>query len=388
MARNSEIFDVKNWELPDHELYLSKLKGLTPRNVGNFLVLGNLLKEVDLYCYLKARFGPPRGFAMAFRAPSTDNLIQWNYTLMCRGNVIEVWGKTAQVEIFIEWFSKFQKKSWTRMIESIKGDFQNYGAKISEARNILEKWKIFVNPYVRLKTTVDLYAARLEALHVEDNTLPPNPLSTKEMKTLQRRMQESINLYREAAALSMSVKMLLPVLAESFVNLLVFVLRKDELKNDERLYENFIRSAIDVRIKGLHLHCTGFARGIDAQAQEFKDFHSLMNTRNDFVHGNVNPVALTLREVYFDGTIPLFRETLSFAERALSGTLRFIEPNETMRDLQTVRAFERFVLSHLKPVTRAQVDRVLNDSQPGWREDTKKVGALFTEQVVAAFLPR
>lgn len=385
MSRN-EVLDARNWKLPDPKIMLAKLKGEMPKNKGNFKVIGENLKPLDFYCYLKARFGDPNGFAMTLKDPSSDNLIHWNYSLMCKENIIEIWGKTAQTEIYVEWFSLFRKKSWDVLVDSIKADFTNYGTKMAEVRKGLERWRLFVNPYKRLKTTIDTYSSRLRDLHVDEVELPENPTKENEMKSFLKEFQRCIDTYNEASALSMSLRMVVPVLAESFINLLIFVLRKDELKEDERLYEDFIRRPIDVRVKGLHLHCVGFAKGINAKAVQFKEFHTLMNSRNDFLHGNVDPARLTLDEVFFDGTIPIFKEHQGFARRALGGTLRHIEPSAALHDLEVVQAFEAFVLDHLQPSIKSQIEMVLNARQPGWREDTKKVGVLFPDHVFTSFL--
>jgi hypothetical protein len=386
MSKRNEVVDARNWNLPDPKIMIAKLNGQIARNKGNLKVSGDALRPVDFYCYLKARFGEPNGFAMTLRDPSSDNLIQWNYTLMCRENVIEIWGKTAQIEIFVEWFSTFRMKSWETLFANIKSDFQNYGTRMSEIRNGLERWRLFVNPYTRLKTTIDLYSSRLRELRVDEVRLPEDPIRSKDSKSFYKELQTCIEIYKEASALAMSLRMIVPVLAESFINLLIFVLRKRELREDERLYENFIRQPIDVRVKGLHLHCDGFAKGIVAHAKQFKDFQTLMNSRNDFLHGNVDPAGLALDEVFFDGTIPLFKESQSFARRALGGTLQHIEPTAALRDLEVVQAFETFVLDHLQTRMKPQIKMILRDRQPGWREDTKKVGVLLPSQVYSAFL--
>ncbi len=48
-----------------------------------------------------------------------------------------------------------------------------------------------------------------------------------------------------------------PVLAEAFINLVIFIMRKDELKRNQRQYDEYIRQQIDTRVFDLHLKCNG-----------------------------------------------------------------------------------------------------------------------------------
>jgi hypothetical protein len=54
MSTINDILDVRNWELPDPKVMLAKLTGEKPRNEGNFKVIGENLRPLDFYCYLKA----------------------------------------------------------------------------------------------------------------------------------------------------------------------------------------------------------------------------------------------------------------------------------------------------------------------------------------------
>jgi hypothetical protein len=122
----------------------------------------------------------------------------------------------------------------------------------------------------------------------------------------------------EAAALGTTIRMLCPVMADSFINLILLVFRKEEYVNDERLYDNLIRQQIDIRVKTLHLHCTCFPQRINSKTDAFKKFHTLMNKRNDFLHGNIDPSKLVIQDVWFDQKIiPLFKDDEGFIKKML-----------------------------------------------------------------------
>ena len=59
------------------------------------------------------------------------------------------------------------------------------------------------------------------------------------------------SLYSRATGLCFGVRSMLPVMAEAFVNILLYMLMKPALKKDDRLRENLFRQSIDIRIKSL-----------------------------------------------------------------------------------------------------------------------------------------
>ena len=82
--------DVEAWRLPTKdemlatidshiERYKNKHTKSRPRN--SILAVRQHLSPVDMYCYLKARFGTPNGFQTFLRTDSSDNLIHWDFNL-------------------------------------------------------------------------------------------------------------------------------------------------------------------------------------------------------------------------------------------------------------------------------------------------------------------
>lgn len=65
---------------------------------------------------------------------------------------------------------------------------------------------------------------------------------------------------------------MLPVMAESFVNFLLFILAKPEIKSNDRLYQTTLRQPIDIRVQSLHLNCNGFSSMLIIQQRSVKSF--------------------------------------------------------------------------------------------------------------------
>ena len=186
-----------------------------------------------------------------------------------------------------------------------------------------------------------------------------------------------------------TVRMLAPVVAEAFVNFVLFVLAKPDIRRDERLYNSLVRQEVDVRVRALHVHCDGFQRPVNTDAQSFKDFQTLMNGRNDFLHGNVDPQRLAFEVMFVDAfhadqTIPLFRDDRSFLARYLANALKFVEPETVLKDLDVVTRFIEHVLAHLTDEARARLTLLLRQDYLGRNELTGEIAQLFGDAVPEA----
>jgi hypothetical protein len=224
-------------------------------------------------------------------------------------------------------------------------------------------------------------------LNISGISVPETPQTPDELERFQKQIHELGPKFNDALRLGVTLKMLTPVLAEAFVNLVISILAKEEIKKDSRLYQDAIRREIDVRVKSLHLICDGFEKPVDSTSDRFKNFHTLMNGRNDFLHGNVDPTKLKFDSVYFDyGTIPIFKKRASFGELALSHKLIHVEPDSALTSLNTVLTFIDLVLECLDPGVREMMERFLYATSPGWRPDDGVPGVLFPEAVVHTVL--
>lgn len=378
--------DVTSWRLVDPKLMLRRLRKEVPRpRVGTWIIHKDI-SPLDLYLYLRARFGAPNGFAMTLKHPSSDNLIHWNWTLQSGESVIDFLGYQLQALAAIDDTGDPRPEELSAFVAALKADFANHAQAMGVVKKSLEKWTVFTNPYHRLRRVVDDMSRRLRALNIDDSALPGLPTTPEQLAQFRVEWTARQSAYTEALGYGLALRMLAPVLAESFVNLVIFLLAKPELKSDDRLYKSTLRQEIDVRIKTLHLVCQGFEKQIDAAADAFKAFHSLMNGRNDLLHANVDPLQLKYETVYFEGTIPLFTQFKNISQLSLVKSLIHAEPQTALRDIDVANAFVTLVLEAMSSDVRAAVEAFMNTPDPGWREDRKRAGILFPQTVIHTVL--
>lgn len=382
MENINPIVQINSWKLADPNLRIRQLKKELPRKAVGTWVFTKSISPLDLYVYLKARFGPPNGFQMALKNPSSDNFCHWHWTLQCGNNIMDFMGLTMRAEVAVEGFPSFNRLDGNSFEGGIKRDLQNYAKEMSVVRKKLEKWNLFVNPYNRLKKVIQQFSRELLEIELDKIELPKQPKTPEDLESFQDELTQGSELYAKALGLGTSLRLLAPVLAEAFVNLVIFLLSKPDIKKDDRIYKDVLRREIDVRVKTLHINCEGFKRPVSGQSKEFKSFHTLMNRRNDFLHGNIDPVKLKYDVIYFDQNIPLPREYKNFVELGLINSLIDVEPDTALKDVEIVENFVQFVLSHMDDHIAENIKIFMETSDPGWREDTMRAGVLFPGHLI------
>jgi hypothetical protein len=346
----------------------------------------NELSPADLYCYLGARFGAPNGPQNFFRADHSDNLIHWDWALDHPSGKLHILGMNFRTELWISGIPSFNDADRLALATNIKADFKNYGTKIAKVRASLEKWTEFANPYQRLSRSVEKILSEIRELDLQPETQKlPDPTSADSPPIGD--WSEVLSRYSKGLGLCFGVRSMLPVMAEAYVNFLLFILMRPELKNDERLRENALRQPIDVRVKSLHMTCVGFTKQIDYASDECKAYHSLVNERNDLLHGNVVLEKLRFNEVFFDGKVPVFKEYRSMWERSVGVDIGAVGLHRLEHEVQTVKSFIEYLTTCMHPDIKKQIALMVNKRELGWNQQTGRIGVLFPDHLVDMHIP-
>jgi hypothetical protein len=178
---------------------------------------------------------------------------------------------------------------------------------------------------------------------------------------------------------------MLPVLAETFINLLIFILVKNELKIDPAKYKDFVSDTINNRLRLLYTNCVGFVGAVDDSDPACRGFYQLMNDRNDLLHGNFNLDKLKIGDVYFNGKVPVFYEYGDMWQDTIGVTIETVKLQHIEKSYDTVKAFISYLLSLLSPEKKELVEAVMMTRDLGYYEKYKRLGILFSIATVDSF---
>lgn len=360
------------------------LKGHDRPSGTSALILRNEIPPADLYAYFSARFGAPNGIQNFLRQNDSDNLIHWEWAFRTPTGMVMFQELNFRTEVWFLGGDPIEVSDISALTSQIKADFSNYGKKMSEVRKSLEDWTEFVNPYRRLCSAVEKMVQEIDQLELcpEDEALP-NINSAEQF--FPDRWSEIANRYSKGLGLCFGVRSMLPVMAESYINLLLFVLMRPEIKADDRLRDHTIRQPIDIRVKTLHMNCIGFEKAINYNEEICKQYHSLVNERNDLLHGNVTLEKLKFNEVYFNGTIPIFKQYKSMWERAIGVDVQAVGLHRLKNEVKVIEDFISYLNSCLKQNIQEQMKRIAETRDLGFNKKTGRIGILFSQHLVDFF---
>ena len=316
---------------------------------------------------------------MLFRTPRVDNLIQWHYSVVVDDRFLDFIAFNVRTEIQVE--CRDDSANIQEMLErNLVAEFAANKREIAKTKAAFERWHIFVNPFKRLSLLVTQHRDRLIELNIDQLAPPEYPSDLDGFEEYRSVLTKIQALCNEAMSLTIAIQVFAPIMGESLVNLLLLLLAKPEIRNDKRMFQDFQRRNIDIRIKSLHFCCNGFSQPISGSEDEFKDFIRLMQRRNKTHHGNVDPMNKVGHDIYFDhSTIPLVEAHHPIGEIAMENSLAFADPSAALADVGVVERFVAFVLGHLEPSVRRQVELVLDTLQLGYRLSNRQIGLILPQ---------
>ncbi|WJD63097.1 hypothetical protein [Pseudomonas kurunegalensis] len=353
--------------------------GLLPKK-GMKWEFTNEIKAVDLYCYFHGKYGPPNGLLNIFKSPSSDNLIHWEWTFATEYGLLSILGMNFRTEVMFRGDYPEDLLTKEMFLSQIKSDMKNHGKSISAFRKNIETWTQFVNPYHRIRKAVDQNFIQLEALDIDpQRDRIHHPRNSQDTVGFEDRWRAISARYSAAVGLVFGLRAMLPVMAESFVNLLFFMRAREEIKSNPVLFQRMNRLNLDIRIQTLHLNCNGFKKPIDYSSPECKAFSTLINERNGLLHGNVEVDKLSVGDIYFHENTPLFKQYDDFWSLTIGTSMQSVRFATIREDFQAIENFIEHVIQHLDESAEEEIRFATQHSLLGENTKTGKVGILLPE---------
>lgn len=358
-----------------------------PRKKKGFSILAvrSRLKPVDIYCYLKARFGEPNGFQNFLRKDDSDNWIHWDYSLKAGEIDVYISGMSREIHFMVG--ETLTHQQWRDLIVGIRTDFARIGSQKSAVLQSLEKFVVFQNKFVSIAgLCADLHGAIVDA--PAKAAFPKrSPAAKSRLKTLEKAMQGVSTRANDLFGNCLKLHLLMPVMAEAFINMVILMFTREEVRNDAEAYQAFIRAKIPDRLALLSQHCDGFARDVDKNTQAYAHFMRVIDKRNFALHGNVDPIREQIEVVYFDGRRPLFNAPGNHVEKFFDHLEAIHRPEEVVSDYEAVHAFLWEITECLKPRTQAFFKQVIDDAYPGFEVHKKRATRILPDHVMMGMLP-
>jgi hypothetical protein len=376
-----KCLNVGAWRIANKDELIAFTEGLGKRPIGRgrkrkpkiagtrHLIVRRRLKQVDLYAYLRARFGAPNGFQNFLRSDSSDNLIHWDFVIKAGDQDVYIQGVMRDVHFLLS--ESLIDDEWKTLILAIRSDFARISRKKSTMMKSFEKYIVFQNKFAVLANLcADLHASIIDA---PPQLAEPPRATRKGMKQykiiLDAVSKRATDLYGDC----LKLKLLMPIMAEAFINMLVLVFCKDDIRKDRTRYDVFVREKMPQKLALLTVNCDGFSHEVDRTSEAYRNFLRIMNDRNFAIHGNVDPEREQIEVVYFEGKRPLFVEGGDHIFR-LFEHLEFInKPAKVVADYEAVHMFLLELTQMLSSRHQEFFEQVIEDMYPGYEVHKRRV---------------
>lgn len=379
-----KCLDISTWRPATRDELLEIVEGYKNRTAkkGSSLIVRSSMKPVDVYAYLRVRFGQPNGIQNFFRSDDSDNWIHWHYSLRANDVIVEMSGTSRDVHMIVS--EELSDSDWRRLLASLKSDFSRIGRDKSAMIRSFEKFVVFQNKYHALASLcADMHATIVDTPDAKMDL--PVLGNDDDVKAWERNLdtlrERATSLYGDC----LKLRLLTPIMAEAFLNMLILAFCKDAIRNDQLLYETFIRAKIPERLDLLYYNCDGFTRRVDPRSDAYRDFMRVMNARNFAIHGNVDPIKEQIEIVYFEGKRPLFAESGDHTLKLFQQLESINRPREVVKDYEATHAFLHEITTCLSPSHSKFFEHVMNDPYPGFEVHKQRVNKILPNHNVAGF---
>lgn len=351
---------------------------------GSDLVIRSKLSQADVYTYLRVRFGKPNGLQTLLRSDDSDNLVHWDFNLKAGAVDVYLQGRMRDVMVIVS--ESMTDEAWKLLILNMKADFARTARDKSKMQKSFEKFIVFQNKYVALaEQCADLHASIIDTTSSRPK-LPKltSRASLARYKSTMTKVAKATNtIYGDC----LKLKLLTPIMAEAYLNMMILILCKPDIRADRSKYEAFLREKIPQRLEQLPIYCQGFSRAIDTKAPSYRAFLRVMNGRNFAIHGNVDPVREPIETVYFEGKVPIFTENGNHILTLFEHLESINKPDEVVADYEAVHDFLIDLRNMLEAKFASFIDQVINDPYPGYEMRAKRVTKILPERVAAMEFP-
>lgn len=346
------------------------------RKKRHLLAVRRHLKPVDVYSYLRARFGTPNGFQNVLRRDDSDNLVHWDFQLKAGTEDVYICGHLREVHMIVS--EALSDEEWQMLIRNIKSDYSRVSRKKSAMVRTFEKYILFQNKYALLASLcAELHERILDAPKPVKIEYPgPNDKNLDKFKaSTDERAKRAERLFGDC----LKLRLVMPVMAEAYINMLILTFCRSQIRDDNALYENFLRTKFPERLYLLSENCDGFRKAVDKTVPGLADFMRIMNRRNFSLHGNVDPMREPIEPVYFEGKRPLFVNPGNNIELLFDYLETQANPTQLLDEYEKLHGFLYELSECLTPRHKRFFEQVVSDSYPGFRTDVRRPTRLFPD---------
>lgn len=296
------------------------------------------LSPLEVYVAMKSLFGEPN------REMIDEDKQQWTFLLKTSGAVLEVYDwKRDSWSIGV-----YEDNGEADHAESIAGELVTLLKRtIPKHRNTLREVTNQVTGQVVENPFALYYDTASELLEL-----------AKRFSSVELREPNAFAEWSKQYILCRSALFQFVSSVEGLLNLIYDLYLKPELR-DDRIVDRLSREQIDVKLRLAPVYCECFAgKPLDHTTEAFRNFHSLANLRNDFVHANLTK-SMRTPVVRHDGATYLLSASMDKPVDLIPASFSSLGIDDLSAVKAAVDSIATQLLSNMKPRFRREFREVM-----------------------------
>jgi hypothetical protein len=275
-------------------------------------------EELRLFALLKWRFGSPNGPITFCGRPGgdPDGPFKWDFLFVPGENLkLQVLRTTKGIEL--RWWG--QKTDKSSILKYFDYNIKKYKSEIEDEIKKLELYTLILNPYVRHRSIAEHTLEELNSIKIKI-PLPPRKIKIIKggLEKYNKRFKKYFGLVQQQASLNLLLVMESAFMAEAYLNLILAVFLKNEIRNSKNLQEEVLLKKWRSKIERLQIDCHYIKRKPNLGDSRIRDAKRLFDLRNQLAHSYPDKKNLKLGNMWFYQSFPVLPNAVHFQDFAIA----------------------------------------------------------------------
>ncbi len=340
--------------------------------------------ELKLFALLKWKFGGPNG-PLTFLGPpggDPDGPFKWDFLFMPIEPLrLQIIRKTEGIELWW-WGAEVERDD---LVAYLEHNIEIHDAEISRAIDSLEEYSLILNPYARHKAVADIALAELQRIEIVPPTIPGAVHVDPEQLIAQvKTFQSYLQLIDRQAVFSMLLVSSSAFMVESFLNLLIAILVRTEIRNSKSVLTETLFRKWRAKLERLHIDCHGFANPVDLGDSRVRDAKQLFDIRNHIAHSYPDRSDMKIGTMWFQEQFPVLSEAVPSHQFTFALSNQLPTADEAHFAHKAAGGLIDYLRSLLTDETASMIELVSTSNPLGYNETKEIYSVPFGQAAIIA----
>ena len=378
---------LENVDIADATLSPESLPS-RPGGIAGRLALPAEYPELRLFGLLIWKFGHPNGPLSLFDGRpdgDADAPFKWDFLFVPEGELrLHVIRNGGGIELM--WWGDSPSES--DLLAYLKINMALHHDDITAAVDKLEKYTLILNPYVRHRNITALALKELEQIDIEE----PTPLEIHAAPEAIEDHLKQLKAYMEASDRQASLMLLLVTesafMAEAYINLLISILARKELRDTPALMKNALKQKWRDKVDRLHVDCYHFPAAIDPKEPRLEAATTMFDIRNKAAHSTPHKVDMAVGKMWFFKKFPVLKKGEPFSKFVIAFSNQHPSLEQAKSCKKAADEFVEYLTELIDEEVRDDIRFVTSRNPLGFNETKGIYGVPFGDVVALSVSAR